>query len=101
MAQQQPVPLFNTLPANPPLSAGAPAAPPPDQGMPPSAAPAQPASPPTSAGRVFCDQTVSAQPADPRSVPDRCTRQFVGIFSERRLEPQQLCAALLVETISR
>ena len=83
-AAQQPTPLFT--PASP---AGAPqAASPPDQ---PGPAPAQ-------VGRVFCEQNVTAQPADPASVPERY-RQFVGIFSDAAWNPQ-LCAALIVETIS-
>jgi hypothetical protein len=93
MAQQQPVPLFNTLPTNPPPFTGAP----PDQGAPPPAAPAQPAPPPAPAGRVFCGQNVAAQAAEPRSVPDRY-RQFVGIFSDAAWNAQR-CAALVVETI--
>jgi len=82
-AAQQPTPLFNTLPANPPAAPSAPAA---------------PADQPAPAGRVFCDQDVTAQPADPASVPDRY-RQFVGIFSDAAWNPQ-LCAALIVETIA-
>ena len=50
------------------------------------------------AGRVFCDQNVTAQPADPASVPDRY-RQFVGIFSDADWNPQT-CAALIVETVA-
>src|SRR5580698_3964470 len=85
LAQQQPVPLFNTLPANPPSPV---AAPPtlPDQGTPPAPA-----------GRDFCGQNVTAQPADPGSVPDRY-REFVGIFSDAAWNAQ-LCAALVVEKI--
>ena len=93
-AQQPPTPLFNTLPANPPAS------PPPDQSLPsaqplPPPAPAQP--PAASAGRVFCDQTVSAQPAKPASVPDQY-RPYVGIFSDADWNPQT-CAALVVENV--
>jgi len=83
-AAQQPTPLFNTLPSNPP-----PAAPLSDQ-----SAPAQPAP----LGRVFCDQSVNAQPAAPTSVPERY-RPFVGIFSDADWTPQ-LCAALVVENIA-
>src|SRR5579863_2372535 len=80
-AQQSPTPLFNTPPAPP---AGATSS---EQG----ALAAQPSAPPapaaTSAGRVFCDQNVSVQPADPASVPDRY-RPFVGIFSDADWNPQ-------------
>jgi hypothetical protein len=86
-AAQQPTPLFNTPPANP-SPAPSPIAPPSDQ-----PAPAAPY-----AGRDFCEQNVTAQPAALFSVPDRY-RQFVGIFSDADWNPQ-LCAALIVETIA-
>jgi hypothetical protein len=64
--------------------------------------PAQPAPPAATSsaqtGRVFCDQNVMAQPADPASVLDRY-RPFVGIFSDADWNPQT-CAALIVETIA-
>jgi hypothetical protein len=97
---QQPVPLFNTLQANPPPASGAPQAPP-DQATPPPATPAPPQapSPPAeAAGRVFCGQNVTAHPADPHSVPERY-RQFLGIFSDADWTPQ-ICAALIVETVA-
>jgi hypothetical protein len=94
VAQQQPAPLFNAQPL-PPLAASpsdqptpAPQPPPPMQG---------PTPPPAPAGRDFCGQSVTAQPADRRSVPDRY-RPFVGIFSDAAWNAQ-LCAALVVETI--
>jgi hypothetical protein len=81
LAQQQPTLLF-TPPSSPPISSQAP----PDQGAPPPpAAPVQPEPPPAPAARVFCGQNVTAQAADPRSVPDPY---------------RQLCAALVVEKIS-
>ncbi len=97
MAQQQPVPLFNTLPNPPPAASPQPLS---DQGAtPPAPIPAQPAvAPPAPAGHVFCGQTVTARAADPRSVPDRY-RQLVGIFSDAAWNAQ-LCAALVVETVS-
>lgn len=99
LAQQQPVPLFNTLPSPPP-STSAPQAAPMDQGAPPPAAP-PPAAPPQAApplaGRDFCGQNVTTKAADPRSVPDRY-RSFVGTFSDAAWNAQ-LCAALVVETI--
>jgi hypothetical protein len=84
--------LFNTLPANPPAT--------PDQSAPNGSALAPPAAsqPALATGRVFCDQHVSAQPADPASVPDRY-RPFVGIFSDADWNPQT-CAALIVETVA-
>jgi hypothetical protein len=91
-AQQQPVPLFNTLPNPPPASALGSS----DQAATPAApAPSPPA--PVATGRTFCGQNITAQPADPRSVPDRY-RQLVGIFSDAAWNAQ-LCAALIVETI--
>ena len=49
-------------------------------------------------GRVFCDQKIAAQPADPDSLPENY-RQFAGIFSDASWNPQ-LCAALIVEKIA-
>jgi hypothetical protein len=49
------------------------------------------------AGRVFCDQTVTVQPADPHSAPENY-RDFVGIFSDADWNPQT-CAALIVEAV--
>jgi hypothetical protein len=91
-AAQQPTPLFNTPPANPAPAGTTQAVPPSDQ--PAQASPAQPAP----VGRDFCEQTVTAQPADPASVPERY-RPFVGIFSDAAWNPQ-LCAALVVEAIT-
>ena len=47
---------------------------------------------------MFCDQNVTAQPADPASVPEPY-RPFIGIFSDAAWNPQ-LCAALVVETVA-
>jgi len=89
-AAQQPMPLFNTLPANPPFGAApAPAAP--FTSQPPLPQPA-------AIGRDFCTQNVTAQPADPASVPESY-RPFIGIFSDADWTPQ-LCAALVVENIT-
>ena len=94
-AAQQPTPLFNTLPSNPPSTQAPSQAP---LGA-PAPLPDQPAPAPLAQqGRVFCDQTVTAQPADPASVPERY-RQFVGIFSDADWTPQ-LCAALVVESVT-
>jgi hypothetical protein len=94
VAQQQP-PLLFTPPSSPPISSQAP----PDQGAPPPpTAPAQPEPPPAPAARVFCGQNVTAQAADPRSVPDPY-RQLVGIFTDAAWNAQ-LCAALVVEKVS-
>ena len=104
-AQQQPAPPFSAQPL-PPL-APAPDVPP-AQPAPPTAQPAQPlaappsaepsqASPPAMPGRDFCGQNVTAQAADPRSVPDRY-RPFIGIFSDAAWN--KLCAALVVETVT-
>ena len=90
-APSAPASLLPAAPSNP-LS---PAAPPAASGAPggPAAAPA-----PAAAGRVFCDQTVTAQPADPASVPQD-DRAFAGIFSDADWNPQT-CAALVVEAIA-
>jgi hypothetical protein len=102
-AAQQPTPLFNAPPSNP-APTQAPGQAPLGTPLPaplgaPTPLPDQPAPAPLAQqGRVFCDQTVTAQPADPASVPERY-RQFVGIFSDADWTPQ-LCAALVVESVS-
>ncbi|MGC2412710.1 MAG: hypothetical protein WA459_08445, partial [Stellaceae bacterium] len=48
--------------------------------------------------RVFCEQPVTVQLADPDSVPQRY-RPFIGIWSDASWTPQ-LCAALIVETVA-
>jgi hypothetical protein len=57
--------------------------------------PPTPVTPPNS--RIFCDQTVTYQIADPNSVPESF-RPYIGIFSDADWTPQ-LCAALIVENI--
>lgn len=92
-AAQQPTPLFNTLPQNLPQDA-----PQPDQSVPLSAPAVAPQAPPAPvAGRDFCGQSVTPQPASLASVPEGF-RQFVGIFSDAAWNPQ-LCAALIVENV--
>jgi hypothetical protein len=91
---QQPTPLFNTLPENPPQAAPLPDQPTPQLG--PAGAPPAPAAP-VVAGRDFCGQSVTPQPASLASVPEGF-RQFVGIFSDAAWNPQ-LCAALIVENV--
>lgn len=93
-AAQQPTPLINTTPLTaPPATSGpAPATPSLPGTSPPTSPPAAPA------GRVFCEQTVTAQPANPTSVPEQY-RPFVGIFSDADWNPQ-LCAALIVGSIT-
>jgi hypothetical protein len=77
-------------------------APPPAAAMePPAGAPmaapaATPGTEPT--GRVFCEQPVTVQLADPGAVPERF-RPFVGIWSDASWTPQ-LCAALIVERVT-
>src|ERR1700739_4803979 len=83
-AQQQPVPLFNTLP-NPPQAGALGSS---DQEATP-AAPALSPPAPVATGRAFCGQNITAQSADPRSVPDRY-RQLVGIFSDAAWNAQVL-----------
>lgn len=109
---QQPTPLFDT-PSNNPLGAApgssipAQALPPPSaaspsQALPPAEqspsanAPPGPASP--AAARDFCGQSVTAQPANPATVPERF-RPFIGIFSDADWNPTT-CAALIVENVA-
>jgi hypothetical protein len=78
--------------APPPAAAPGGAAIEPPVGAPPAA----PGSEPT--GRVFCEQPVTVQLADPGAVPERF-RPFVGIWSDASWTPQ-LCAALIVERVT-
>jgi hypothetical protein len=83
--------------APPPAASPAGAAMEPPAGVPPMAAPAAtPGTEPT--GRVFCEQPVTVQLADPGAVPERF-RPFVGIWSDASWTPQ-LCAALIVERVT-
>ena len=111
---QQPTPLFNTPSNNPPVAtpgssipvqplpppAAGPA--PVEQPSPPPNAPVgQPSPPPiapTAPARGFCGQSVTAQPANPSTVPERF-RPYVGIFSDADWNPTT-CAALIVENIA-
>jgi hypothetical protein len=105
-----PVPL---LPAAPPRSFDSEPLPAPasDLGMPGSPSPIRgPESAPGSAGllapppapetaaRIFCQQPIMVRLADRDSVPERY-REFLGIWSDAAWT-QQLCAALVVETIT-
>jgi hypothetical protein len=79
-----------------------PLAPAPESSQPPPAAaePApSPAVMPAPAGRVFCEQPVTVQLADPDAVAERF-RSFIGIWSDASWTPL-LCAALIVENVSR
>jgi hypothetical protein len=106
---QQPTPLFNTPSNNPPVAM--PGSSIPAQALPPPAvapAPAEQPSPPLNAppsapaapapARDFCGQSVTAQPANPSTVPERF-RPYVGIFSDADWNPTT-CAALIVENIA-
>jgi hypothetical protein len=115
---QQPTPLFNAPPDNPSVVAPAPGSSIPAQPLPPpaggpapveqpsplpNAAVGQPSPPPIAAAapvsaRDFCDQSVTAQPATPSTVPERF-RPFVGIFSDADWNPTT-CAALIVENVA-
>jgi hypothetical protein len=71
---------------------------------PPAAAPAPPPPPgaPQSSdqpppGRVFCEQNVTYQLADPASVPDQF-RRFVGVWSDAAWDVRT-CAALIVQDV--
>lgn len=84
--ERQPLPP----PAEP---AGAPDATAPAELPPPAAA-----SSAAPSERVFCDQAVTVQLADPDAVAARF-RPFVGIWSDASWTPQ-LCAALIVENVA-
>ena len=98
-SQSSPVPLYpGAVPRSiepEPLPPLAPAA-----AAPISAPVSAPLSAPLSAstGRVFCEQPVSVQLADPDAVAERY-RPFVGIWSDASWTPL-LCAALIVEKIA-
>ena len=93
-----PEPLPPLVPA--PETARPPDAAPPAGFPPPPAGAAASGSAPMSAatGRVFCEQPVTVQLADPDAVAERF-RPFVGIWSDASWTPQ-LCAALIVERVT-
>jgi hypothetical protein len=115
-AQQQssPIPLGPDAPPRsiepeplPPLSPAPETAQPPGASpsaglTPPAAAPAisSPTSPPmsSSTARVFCEQPVAVQLADPDAVDERF-RPFIGIWSDASWTPL-LCAALVVQNVT-
>ena len=116
-AQQQlpPTPLYpgaapRSIEAQPlpPPAAGAEVPPPPIEAPPagstPSAEAAPAGAPPPSTPlsepreRIFCEQSVSVQLADPDAVPERY-RPFIGIWSDASWTPQ-LCAALVVQNVA-
>ncbi len=78
------------------------------QAPPPQLAAPQPAAPPAAgapqaagappSGRVFCDQNVDVQLADPDTAPERY-RRFLGIWSDAAWDAHT-CAALIVERIN-
>lgn len=96
----QPLPPAVPAPQPPPPAAEPPAAAAPPVSSPsvaaPPAAPAAALSPP--AQRVFCDQSVAVQFADPDAVPQRF-RRFIGMWSDAAWTPL-LCAALVVENVA-
>jgi hypothetical protein len=82
--------VAQTLPPSvtqPAAGSGSPAPPP---NAPQSSEPQQP-------GRVFCEQSVTYQMADPSSVPDQY-RRFVGIWSDAAWDVRT-CAALIVQDV--
>lgn len=92
--EQEPLPP----PAIPPTAAPAPQqpqTPSPEAPAPPAIAPTPAAGAP--AERVFCQQAVSVQLADPDSVAPRY-RPFLGMWADTSWTPQ-LCAALVVDNI--
>jgi hypothetical protein len=94
-AAQQPTPLYNATPLPPPAASAPPAASPALATPAPTPAPAPSL---TQSGRIFCEQSISAQPVDPASVPPDY-RPFIGVFSDADWNPQT-CAALIVENVA-
>jgi hypothetical protein len=95
--QTEPLPPIGPAPQNsrspdmpPPAEIARSAAPPAGT---PMSAPISPMSAPT--GRVFCEQPVAVQLADPNAVLERF-RPFIGIWSDASWTPL-MCAALIVE----
>jgi hypothetical protein len=82
-------------PAGASSSAPAIAAPPPAS---PGPLPEPSPEPSTENARVFCEQPVSVQLADPDGVPERY-RKFIGIWSDASWTPS-LCAALIVASVT-
>lgn len=83
----------------PPPAAGSPPLPP---QSPTSEAPQSPAPQPAQSadqqpGRVFCEQHVSYQLADPSSVPEQY-RRYIGVWSDAAWDVKT-CAALIVQDI--
>jgi len=98
LAQQieaQPLAPLTPAPETPTPSSATPAA-----GLPSAAAAGPAVSEPMSApiGRVFCEQSVTVQLADPDAVAERY-RPFIGIWSDASWTPL-LCAALVVENVA-
>jgi len=112
LAQQPPAPVplypgavprgFEENPLPPPFPAAQAGEAPIPLGSPPApptaAASAAPSATSSPDGRVFCEQPVAVQLADPDQIPERY-RNFLGIFSDAAWTPQ-LCAALVVENVT-
>lgn len=101
----EPLPPPSSAAAPPPSPSPSPVAPPlqapatrPETSPREAAAPADAAAPAAPPGRVFCEQPVSAQIADPDSVAERY-RPFIGVWSDAAWSPT-LCAALIVNNVT-
>jgi hypothetical protein len=86
------------LPPAPETTQPADVAPSPELPPPAAAAPAISAPMSESTARVFCEQPVTVQLADPNAVDERF-RPFIGVWSDASWTPQ-LCAALVVEDVA-
>src|SRR5579864_5512330 len=86
------------LPPAPETTQPADVAPSPELPPPAAAAPAISAPMSESTARVFCEQPVTVQLADPNAVDERF-RPFIGVWSDASWTPQ-LCAALVVENVA-
>lgn len=93
----EPEPLPPAVPA--PQTAPSPNRPPAAGPPPPAVAPPPPAAAMSApAERIFCQQPVRVQLADPQAVAKRY-RTFIGMFSDAAWTAQ-LCAALVVENVA-
>jgi len=96
LAQQPPAIELQPLPPLAPATETR--QPPPATPPPPAAAASGPPSLSAPIARVFCEQPVTVQLADPDAVAERF-RPFIGIWSDASWTPL-LCAALIVENVA-
>ena len=104
LAQQPSSPAPSAAPRSIEAQPLAPLAPAPETPQPPNSTPSAGLAPPAAAappppfGRVFCEQPVTVQVAEPDAVAERF-RPFIGIWSDASWTPV-LCAALVVQNVT-